>query len=97
MMHHHSAVGKALCFVLSLVLSLSAIAIGLLAFNYNVFNMPFVHDNLGSLIYPAQILIGVIGLIGLFFTLFGSMMADKCECCTKHEAAHKHHGSNHKH
>lgn len=97
MMHHHSSVGKVLCFVSSLILSLAAIAIGLLALNYNVLTMPYVQAHLSSLIYPTEIIVGIIGVIALFFTLFGGMIADRCECCTKHDAAHKHHESGHKH
>lgn len=91
MLHHHTALGKVLCFVSSLLVSLAAIAIGLLAFNIDVLNLPFVQAHFASFLMPLEIAIGVAGLLALFFTLFGGMVEDKCE--KKHDAHNKHHHS----
>lgn len=96
MFHHHSSVGKAICFVSSLLLSLGAIAVGLLAFNYDVINSPFVQTHLHQFVYPVELLIGLAGIAGLFFTFFGGLVADRCECCSRHDATHRK-DSNHRH
>jgi len=43
----------------------AAITIGLLAFNIDVFQIDFIHQNLEALVRPVQILFGLSGLIGL--------------------------------
>lgn len=56
---------KGLSFVVYLLNSLAAVGIGLLVFNINVFELPFVQSNLHMLIKPTQVVLGISGLLGL--------------------------------
>ncbi|MDR3646977.1 MAG: hypothetical protein P4L22_05560 [Candidatus Babeliales bacterium] len=87
MFHHHSSIGKAISFVAFLVLCLTAVAVGLLAFNVEVINSPVVQTHFVSFIRPAYIIAGVAGLLGLVFLVSG---CGSCKCDTNHNHNHNH-------
>ncbi len=87
MFHHHSALGRALSYAAFLVLSLTAVAVGLLAFNIDVLNSPVVQNHLVAVIRPAYVVIGLSGILGLVFLATG---CGSCKCDTKN-----HHHNNH--
>lgn len=85
MMHHHTALGKVVCFLACLLQSLAAIIIGLYAFNIDVFSLPFIQMNLQAFIKPTEIIIGISGILGLIHLI------SKCHEYDKHGSQHSHH------
>lgn len=85
MMHHHTTLGKILCFLAGLLQSLAAIIVGLHAFNIDVFALPFVQSNLHAVVKPVQIVIGIAGILGIIY------LVSKCGECEKHDSHHHSH------
>ena len=95
MFHTNTYVGRVVSFLVLLLLSLTAIAVGLLAFNYDFLNSNLVQANLRSLVKPAQIAIGVAGVLGLLSLLgLTGSMTDKCSYCRQCKSCES---SNHGH
>jgi uncharacterized membrane protein YuzA (DUF378 family) len=76
----HSPFGKIVGLIAWLITALAAINVGLMPVGYDFFKLPFVQNNLQSLIVPLYYLIGVAGVISLvgFFIVLTS--ESHCGC-----------------
>ena len=89
-MYHHSSLGKAVSFLVSLLLALAGIVIGLHALSINVFESSFVTTNLSALVRPMQIAFGIAGVLGLVYLFTASGEEKYCRKCKSCEAPHSH-------
>lgn len=69
MMHYHGTLGRVICFLTILLLSIAGIIIGLLPFNIDILGHSFIQTNLHAFIKPLQVAVGIAGVIGLLYLL----------------------------
>lgn len=83
MMHGHSPAGKALGFVVGLLVSLAAIIIGLGALKIDFWG--YFPQSLHGAVYPLQLIIGVAGVLSLIYLFIA------CASCGHDSHAGHHH------
>ena len=81
MMHGHTPAGRALGFIVGLLVSLAAIIIGLAALKIDFWG--YFPQSLNVAVMPLQIAIGIAGVVSLLYLFMG--------CCTSHESDTHHH------
>lgn len=69
MMHYHGSLGRVIGFLTLLLLSVTGILVGLMAFNVNLMEHSFIHNNLHFLVKPLQVAVGISGVLGILYLL----------------------------
>ena len=94
-MMHCTRMGKLVSMLVCLLLSVTGIVIGLLAFKIDVMNYPMIQTNLHMLIRPLYIAIGVAGVLALLHLLGELFMVDRV-CCKPVGHTNRHESQDHR-